>query len=214
MEFEYDPGKDASNQTKHGLSLAAGEALFADPDRLILPSIRKIEGEERFKVWPAGRTSCTRRCSSGVTVGSGSSRSGEAMMAKNVHTIPADPDDPEDFAVGAEALERAQRSRLVRQVRHALGLSQAAFAARFGVPVGTPARLGTGTGDAAGLCGGVYAADPRSPRHGRAGRGLIACPIACPAAAPFTPDPNARHRLPPPRRGCGRGRPGTSPASR
>jgi putative transcriptional regulator len=59
------------------------------------------------------------------------------MMAKNVHTIPADPDDPEDFAVGAEALERAQRSRLVRQVRHALGLSQAAFAARFGVPVGT-----------------------------------------------------------------------------
>jgi uncharacterized DUF497 family protein len=50
MEFEYDPGKDASNQTKHGLSLAAGEALFADPDRLILPSIRKIDGEERFKV--------------------------------------------------------------------------------------------------------------------------------------------------------------------
>jgi putative transcriptional regulator len=49
----------------------------------------------------------------------------------------ADPGDPEDFEAPAEALDRAQRSRLVRTARTRLGLSQAEFARRFHVPLGT-----------------------------------------------------------------------------
>jgi putative transcriptional regulator len=57
---------------------------------------------------------------------------------KNNHiTLPADPADAEDFDVTAEALDRSQRARLIRRTRTALGLSQAEFARRFRVPVGT-----------------------------------------------------------------------------
>lgn len=51
--------------------------------------------------------------------------------------LPVDPSDPEDFEVPAEALERGQRARLIRTTRTGLGLSQAEFATRFHVPVGT-----------------------------------------------------------------------------
>jgi putative transcriptional regulator len=51
--------------------------------------------------------------------------------------IPADPGDDEDFDVTAEALDRAKRSRLIRKTREQLGLTQAEFAERFHVPVGT-----------------------------------------------------------------------------
>ncbi len=49
----------------------------------------------------------------------------------------ADPTDPADFDVTVEALDRAQRARLIRRTRTGLGLSQAEFASRFCVPVGT-----------------------------------------------------------------------------
>jgi len=51
--------------------------------------------------------------------------------------IPADPNDPEDFDVTYEGLERGYRGRLIRMTRTALGLTQAEFAERFRVPVGT-----------------------------------------------------------------------------
>lgn len=51
--------------------------------------------------------------------------------------LPADPSDPEDRDVTAEGLERGQRARLIRKTRTDLGLSQAEFATRFRVPVGT-----------------------------------------------------------------------------
>jgi putative transcriptional regulator len=51
--------------------------------------------------------------------------------------LPADPADPEDFDVTPEALDRGQRARLFRRTRTGLGLSQAEFASRFHVPVGT-----------------------------------------------------------------------------
>jgi putative transcriptional regulator len=51
--------------------------------------------------------------------------------------LPSDPTDPEDFDASAEALDRGQRARLVRATRTKLGLSQAEFARRFRVPVGT-----------------------------------------------------------------------------
>ena len=57
---------------------------------------------------------------------------------KNEHIIlSADPSDPEDFDVSQEAMDRGQRARLIRKTRTGLGLSQAEFAARFHVPVGT-----------------------------------------------------------------------------
>ncbi len=46
----FDPAKDAANRDKHGVSLAFGDEIFADDNHLILPSIREIDGEERFKV--------------------------------------------------------------------------------------------------------------------------------------------------------------------
>ena len=51
--------------------------------------------------------------------------------------LPADPSDPEDFDASAEALDRGQKARLVRRARTQLGLSQAEFARRFRVPLGT-----------------------------------------------------------------------------
>lgn len=49
MEIEFDPVKDAANQQKHGLPLSAGVSIFDDIDHLIVPSIREIDGEPRFK---------------------------------------------------------------------------------------------------------------------------------------------------------------------
>ncbi|WP_434617627.1 helix-turn-helix domain-containing protein [Tabrizicola sp. M-4] len=51
--------------------------------------------------------------------------------------LTSDPLDEADFDVSGRAMERALRARLVRRTRLALGLSQAAFAQRFHVPVGT-----------------------------------------------------------------------------
>jgi uncharacterized protein len=50
MEHRFDPAKDAINREKHGLSLAFGYLVFQDAVHLIIPSIRLIDGEERFKV--------------------------------------------------------------------------------------------------------------------------------------------------------------------
>lgn len=46
----FDPAKDAINRDKHKLSLAFGDRIFEDDDHLLIPSLREIDGEERFKV--------------------------------------------------------------------------------------------------------------------------------------------------------------------
>lgn len=46
----FDPAKDAANYEKHRLPLAFGDRIFEDDGHLIIPSIREIDGEERFKV--------------------------------------------------------------------------------------------------------------------------------------------------------------------
>lgn len=46
----FDSAKDAANREKHKLPLALGDRIFEDDDHLIIPSIREIDGEERFKV--------------------------------------------------------------------------------------------------------------------------------------------------------------------
>ncbi len=50
MTNRFDPTKDAVNQQKHNLSLAFGDKIFEDSNHLILPSIRREDGEDRFKV--------------------------------------------------------------------------------------------------------------------------------------------------------------------
>jgi putative transcriptional regulator len=59
------------------------------------------------------------------------------MQVSKEHTIaiPADPSDPEDRDVSAGSLERGQMGRRIRMLRNRLGLSQADFAARYGIPV-------------------------------------------------------------------------------
>ncbi len=59
------------------------------------------------------------------------------MQVSREHTlaIPADGSDPEDRPVSQAALERAQMGRRIRRLRTALGLSQTAFAERYGIPV-------------------------------------------------------------------------------
>ncbi|WP_312797361.1 BrnT family toxin [Tianweitania sp.] len=46
----FDPIKDAGNREKHNLPLAFGDRIFEDVDHLLIPSVREIDGEERFKV--------------------------------------------------------------------------------------------------------------------------------------------------------------------
>lgn len=50
MKVEFDPAKDAANRAKHGLSLADGEAVFADANHLIISTVRPGDGEARSKV--------------------------------------------------------------------------------------------------------------------------------------------------------------------
>ncbi|WP_111748835.1 BrnT family toxin [Salinisphaera orenii] len=50
MDEPFDPAKDAANREKHGLSLAVGDRIAADDEYLIIPSIRPVDGEQRFKI--------------------------------------------------------------------------------------------------------------------------------------------------------------------
>jgi putative transcriptional regulator len=59
------------------------------------------------------------------------------MVRPDTIVLPADPDDPEDGDVTAEGLECGLRARTIRMTRTKLGLTQAEFAAKFRVPIGT-----------------------------------------------------------------------------
>jgi hypothetical protein len=45
----FDPAKDTANRAKHNVPLVFGDRIFEDDNHLIIPSIREIDGEERFK---------------------------------------------------------------------------------------------------------------------------------------------------------------------
>ena len=49
MEFEFDPEKDEINRFKHGVPLAFGVQVFADPFLALTPTIRVGDEEERMK---------------------------------------------------------------------------------------------------------------------------------------------------------------------
>lgn len=46
--FEWDPGKDAENQHKHGVSFNQAQWAFADPRRVIAKDLSHSQTEERF----------------------------------------------------------------------------------------------------------------------------------------------------------------------
>jgi uncharacterized protein len=49
MADRFDPAKDAANRAKHDLPLSFGDEVLADDSLVVIPSIRPIDGEERFK---------------------------------------------------------------------------------------------------------------------------------------------------------------------
>ena len=46
--FDWDPGKDAENQRKHGVSFAHAQFAFLDPARVIARDARHSLEEQRF----------------------------------------------------------------------------------------------------------------------------------------------------------------------
>ena len=70
MLIEFDPAKDAINREKHGVGLAFGERVWADLNALVIPSLRDVDGEERYKaigyvgdrLWTAVHVVAARRC--------------------------------------------------------------------------------------------------------------------------------------------------------
>lgn len=48
MDFEWDPNKDSTNQTKHGVSFAEASTIFADEHELTIYDPGHSEGEHRF----------------------------------------------------------------------------------------------------------------------------------------------------------------------
>ncbi len=49
MTDRFDPDKDTINRDRHNLPLIFGDVVMADPDHLVVPTIRLEDGEERFK---------------------------------------------------------------------------------------------------------------------------------------------------------------------
>lgn len=50
MVERYDPEKGRLNRDKHGLPLIFGERISDDPARIVTPTIREGDEEDRFKV--------------------------------------------------------------------------------------------------------------------------------------------------------------------
>ena len=48
MEFEFDPGKSARNQAKHGIDFVQAQGLWEDPERVEVPA--RTVGEPRWLV--------------------------------------------------------------------------------------------------------------------------------------------------------------------
>ena len=46
MKFEFDPEKSEANKAKHGIDFVEAQALWDDPDRLLVPA--RTQGEPRL----------------------------------------------------------------------------------------------------------------------------------------------------------------------
>jgi uncharacterized protein len=50
MNFDFDLGKDALNLAQHGVSMVFGVHIFSDRVHLVVPSFRREDSEDRWKV--------------------------------------------------------------------------------------------------------------------------------------------------------------------
>ncbi|HEX8513797.1 MAG TPA: BrnT family toxin [Allosphingosinicella sp.] len=50
MIVDFDPAKDEANRIKHGVSLTYGIRIFEDENHIMFPSLRPVDGEDRYKV--------------------------------------------------------------------------------------------------------------------------------------------------------------------
>ena len=57
------------------------------------------------------------------------------MNKERIIALEADPNDPEDRPVSVAGIERGLMGREIRRLRNRLGLSQAEFAATYGIPL-------------------------------------------------------------------------------
>ncbi len=48
LRFEWDPGKEAANRRKHGISFEEATTVFADEQALVIEDPDHAEEEERF----------------------------------------------------------------------------------------------------------------------------------------------------------------------
>jgi uncharacterized protein len=48
VRFDWDSGKDAENQLKHGVSFSLAQHAFADSNRVIAKDVAHSQTEERF----------------------------------------------------------------------------------------------------------------------------------------------------------------------
>ena len=59
MTFEFDPAKSSANRAKHGIDFNEAQALWQDPDALVVPARRSGEprrlliAEREGRVWTA-----------------------------------------------------------------------------------------------------------------------------------------------------------------
>lgn len=137
MEFEFDPAKDEAIRFKHGLRLSFGRKVFEDPERVIVPTVRLGDEEERQGNRPLSKENSIPPSMSGE-VGLSDSFPCEGATPVNKETtiaIPADPNDPEDRDVTVAGVERGLMGRRIRRLRSRLGMSQEQFAEAFGIPV-------------------------------------------------------------------------------
>ncbi|MEA3053618.1 MAG: uncharacterized protein QOG72_2521 [Sphingomonadales bacterium] len=49
MIVDFDPTKDRANAEKHGVPLTFGLRVLQDENHLVLPSLRPVDGEDRYK---------------------------------------------------------------------------------------------------------------------------------------------------------------------
>jgi uncharacterized DUF497 family protein len=50
MIVDFDPAKDEANRNKHGVPLIFGIRIFEDENHIVFPSLRPVDGEDRYKV--------------------------------------------------------------------------------------------------------------------------------------------------------------------
>ena len=55
MAFEFDPGKSAANQAKHGIDFEVAQRLWSDPRRIILRAEARGESREAILASLGGR---------------------------------------------------------------------------------------------------------------------------------------------------------------